>query len=647
MSLRFLTRPHIWSISLAGLALAGGFVFQSSAVADFPGCPNGNCPNCPVNSRFFGYYPTLWRRWPGTEPQPQPAPQPAPEQSQVPAVEPPPPADEFEKSKPMAESGGGAAAGSGTTPDSGKSAPADASGRRPMGVESDRGVLPPPTDQPKLNQLRPGRDDRLPAFGDSPQDSEPTTNPSARLWPPANMLRAGEMPANFQSPERTAAPAWPAAATNPQWSTPASPSKWASPQQQAKPAELLPLNGQPSPAQFGPQGAGLMNPPSRAKALSQAGTPLNGPPKSIIGSPYSSTAAPPSDRPTDGLATFTAQRAPAIGGGTPLADDFGVGSNSTAATSALPPASPKPLHWTNPPTSGAHSADQFIQATSARAADARPEPASQPEFETTAKRPRGAVPAEATCYGPKSELPSGASFARVPFVPSKSLTAPLAPVDPRALTDGRAPIGATPIDAPRTAIAPPSKVSQIMVPMIPSAYAKSQLPPAPLALKDNVTQIDPLAIGRSLAPVQPAWDAEPSHDRPASEHSLPGNTPSKLAVDRFNISDLPQAAPQSQVAPQSPGTLPAGKAKVRPAIIMATSGGNFPAHSANRSTGATASDADPTDGHVVPASFTGAEVSNQPAGKQATDGRQNPLRSSAATDAQSISSASIWKNPLR
>jgi hypothetical protein len=63
-------------ITIAGLAALVGAALEPLLGADFPGCRNGNCPNCPVNSRFFGYYPTLWRRWPGTEPQPQPAPQP-------------------------------------------------------------------------------------------------------------------------------------------------------------------------------------------------------------------------------------------------------------------------------------------------------------------------------------------------------------------------------------------------------------------------------------------------------------------------------------------------------------------------------------------------------------------------------------------
>ena len=55
-----------------------------------PGCPNCRSPGsppCPANVKYFGYYPTRWRPWPGTEPTPTPAEQPQPNHVEVPSAE--------------------------------------------------------------------------------------------------------------------------------------------------------------------------------------------------------------------------------------------------------------------------------------------------------------------------------------------------------------------------------------------------------------------------------------------------------------------------------------------------------------------------------------------------------------------------------
>src|SRR4029077_1604740 len=84
---------------------------------DLSGCRGGYCPNCPVNSKYFGYYPTQWRRWPGTEPAAQAAPSPAADGVGVPLVDPPPSTEETEnKTKTPATDATGGAGGTTTTP---------------------------------------------------------------------------------------------------------------------------------------------------------------------------------------------------------------------------------------------------------------------------------------------------------------------------------------------------------------------------------------------------------------------------------------------------------------------------------------------------------------------------------------------------
>ncbi len=64
-----------------------------------PGCPNCRAPGsppCPANVKYFGYYPTRWRPWPGTEPAPTPAEQTPPNRVEV------PPADQEAVGKPGA-----------------------------------------------------------------------------------------------------------------------------------------------------------------------------------------------------------------------------------------------------------------------------------------------------------------------------------------------------------------------------------------------------------------------------------------------------------------------------------------------------------------------------------------------------------------
>jgi hypothetical protein len=197
------------------LLLPVGGLIAPLVAADFPGSRSGNCPNCPVNSRFFGYYPTLWRRWPGTEPQPQPAlPQP-PETTKIPPVEPPPPTDEIKnENKPMGTESPGTTSPGTTTPmtqpppNSGAGARMnEPSAKRPAGSLPDEDASPAPLENPgKLNQL--------PGPASSPVNSsiEPRRNQQlpwgsqGAAWPPANILRHDEIRASAQLPDRTPHP---------------------------------------------------------------------------------------------------------------------------------------------------------------------------------------------------------------------------------------------------------------------------------------------------------------------------------------------------------------------------------------------------------------------------------------------------------
>ena len=94
-------RIRRWLCLALLLPLTAGLAFGAEGVIGDLVAPNGppiiasgcNCPSsgpCPANVKYFGFYETRWRRWPGTEP----APTPAPPADHVPHVEVPPPNEE-------------------------------------------------------------------------------------------------------------------------------------------------------------------------------------------------------------------------------------------------------------------------------------------------------------------------------------------------------------------------------------------------------------------------------------------------------------------------------------------------------------------------------------------------------------------------
>lgn len=214
MDMTFPIRQLARLIGAIALALSISVLIAPLVAADFPGSRSGNCPNCPVNSRFFGYYPTLWRRWPGTEPQPQPAPTPPPETGTIPPVEPPPPADEIKnENKPMgAESSGGATPSTTTPtrqppPNSGTGArPEESGAKRPVASPPAQDTLPAPLESPsKLNQLpMPGGPPGNCPTIEARLDQELPWGSQGAAWPPANILRHEEIRANVEFPDRSA-----------------------------------------------------------------------------------------------------------------------------------------------------------------------------------------------------------------------------------------------------------------------------------------------------------------------------------------------------------------------------------------------------------------------------------------------------------
>ncbi len=83
-----------WLCAMLLLPLFGGPAFGvgeivGTAAPSCPYCGAPGGPSCPANAKYFGYYPTLWRRWPGTEPMPagEPNRAPRPGDVQVPSPE--------------------------------------------------------------------------------------------------------------------------------------------------------------------------------------------------------------------------------------------------------------------------------------------------------------------------------------------------------------------------------------------------------------------------------------------------------------------------------------------------------------------------------------------------------------------------------
>lgn len=580
MTFRRRSRRLTCSALLAVLASAICLVIKPLVGADFPGCRNGNCPNCPVNARYFGYYPTIWRRWPGTEPQPQPAPQPAPEQNQVPAVEPPPAAEEIEKSKTMSDSAGGAGSGAPDSAKAGTTPPADDSGpKTPPMPPADRGTLLPPSDAPKLDRLR-DAPEKLPGLDGRPPSDTTPTSPSARAWPPVNMLRNDEVRASYQLPERSA------------------------------PVTLAPSSAQLQPA-FAPPAGTPRQPKSPAKPGNSAAEQLHASRQSAGGDNHALCPSEPIVQPAKAL----------------------------------------PLHWLEPASSEPAGKDRPSPAAASRDSD--------PRGSDSAQWPGPGVASGALAI--QSGGTTNATLSRLPLMPRQFSQNSLASALERPMPGRTEPQGVVPTDALGTAIAPPEKVNQITVPMIPHGAIQASQQSARDATLDNVTRIDPLAIGRSLSPGElpgssgtaPLLSANPiaSTTRPAK--------PSAGSAMRFDGTLPATGMPR-------PSSIPAPTVgKSTPAVVVATGPATIPAAwpPAGAKAALVVSDGD-ADDTVIPtaywaseplhrSSFAGESTQSErtPGGvsksidAQAQTSRANPLRSPSSEP--SSGPPTIWKNPLR
>ena len=221
--------PHIDFRIWFPLAAFSLFALVLPVLADSGPCNCGNGKPCLANQMYFGYYPTVWRQWPGNCAEPQPA-NTAPGNQQIPNVEPPPPGQEFETRSfvPAGTSNTAPAPVPGSTP-----APVPGgTGIEPFspGIPAERerpgAVLPPPAVNPpainpplglpsndpqQLNQLLPttspqafapaNEPNRIPA-GNFPPISA-YVEPSASIqgnWPPLNTVRAPETTAVQERP---------------------------------------------------------------------------------------------------------------------------------------------------------------------------------------------------------------------------------------------------------------------------------------------------------------------------------------------------------------------------------------------------------------------------------------------------------------
>ncbi|HEV3417024.1 MAG TPA: hypothetical protein VG056_09435 [Pirellulales bacterium] len=610
-----------------------GSLLRPAAGDDLPGCRNGNCPNCPVNSKYFGYYPTIWRRWPGTEPQPQPVAPPATEGIGVPSVETPPATEEIEnKIKPATpDSSGGGPATTNPTPDAANkpSAPPpdeDPNAKKPN-VQPDNGAAP---DAPqKLNQVPPNRGiDVAPAYFESNRQPLRSTGRAPEAWPPSNVLRHDEIRASFQFPDGVTLPtatAIPNAATA--TSTPGFPSPKRSDGGQPKPcalaspawqADATPLPLWPQPNSSRPREA-----PAPAAAHAQLSPPLDWNAHQI--------------RPADSWHTDLGP-SPAVSSS--LSDD----ARPSKPAPTTPSNGAQALHWMDPAQPKSLSRDS---SPSGRSPSVLDNPFN--DAPCSSAQARATQPAEIVLKPSADNLKVAAR--RIPFIPSMSLGNPVAPLDPRALTEGSVPSRFTPGDASPSRLAPPYKVSDISVPMNSTAAAETRRQAAGTANQDNVSQIDPLAIRRSLEAVKPAT---PSRSVPCNLSPkdvlqfADGIAPERKGLDGLNAgaanigkSDLQFAAtaiPEkpSRVDPLYLNRLPPAGASV----IVSDDGG--------------------AQGGVRLTSYT-APVS-RPASPA---GRDNPLRAATrpsrevlSTDTTQVAwpeppngaaarSASGWTNPLR
>jgi hypothetical protein len=308
--------------------------------------------------------------------------------------------------------------------------PEDPNAKRPLTRPSDKGILPTPMDAPgKLNQLdRPWGPNPLAPASNRPGNGDPATSPSAQAWPPVNILRNDEIPASFHWPDRSPAP------------------QRSAPVHSALDSSFPPLS---------PQAERRLNPIK--------------------------------------LADWQVEGSRSAGPALPIAAK---NDRPSAPTISAAPGRPT-LHWVDPlaPNVSGKAGEQLPGAI--------PRSVSPSHDDTARRGPTGRSPGE----GPEAR--PAAPLARVPFVPSNSLREPLAPVDPRALTDHGTPLGATPPDAASNRLAPPNKINEISAPMFRDVAAKVQPQPATKTDQNNVTGIDPLAIGKSLDPSRLPADFAP------------------------------------------------------------------------------------------------------------------------------------------
>ncbi len=208
-------------IALVGLAAWIGIGPQVLRGADCEHCAGSNVPSCPVNSRYFGYYPTQWRRWPGTEPSVAQPNQPSAKQGALPLVEPPKPTDETPSVKvpgaeqPPETSVPDASTGELPAPTAPKGTVRGGAGR--TGTQPAPAVRPSgpagPSSEPRSLRYVPRANQ-----AESLANRSPTPAPrTSKAWPPSNELRDAEFRANFQMADGVAFPTFvpkPLAAAN-------------------------------------------------------------------------------------------------------------------------------------------------------------------------------------------------------------------------------------------------------------------------------------------------------------------------------------------------------------------------------------------------------------------------------------------------
>lgn len=206
-------RPLLRRTLVIWLALAVAVVWATwpTARADGPPCNCGNGQPCVANQMYFGYYPPVWRQWPGTGAAPTPA-KPQQPGTQLPPLELPKLEKELE-SKPNtsgsetpgatnpAPSGGtpnGAVPNSGQNPVPGAAPPAGP------------GNPPQPNTPQNLNQIYLPTDPQAyypPPNLVRPAYSQINVRPSpAGVWPPTNELRESQLKAQYQVSDEFAAP---------------------------------------------------------------------------------------------------------------------------------------------------------------------------------------------------------------------------------------------------------------------------------------------------------------------------------------------------------------------------------------------------------------------------------------------------------